>query len=307
MTTTQKMLLTATLTLAVSAVVYEWHRASEMEKELQGLRNQQASSTGQLERLRRECDEASRRAAFLASENAVLKDDAAELSRLREEAAQSNAAGQVNAAQSAAESWLERVAELKERLEQTPNAKIPELQFVTEQDWLNAAKRELKTDADYRRALSEMRSAGENKFSWMLFKAIDAYRRGNNRQSPTDLAQLLPYFDSQVDDAILQRWTMLPSDSFPNMRLGGDMVITQKTPVDDVFDRRYIIGASGGWGNTDFLESEIRETMTPVLEAYQATHSQSPLDDFSQLRPYATTPEQRAALEKLILRQSASK
>ena len=193
-------------------------------------------------------------------------------------------------------------------MEQTPGAKIPELQFVTEQDWLDAAKRELKTDADYRRALSQIRSAGENKFSWMLSKAIDAYRRSNNRQSPTDFAQLLPYFESQVDDAILQRWTMLPSDSFPNMRLGGDMIITQKTPVDDVFDTRFIIGASGGFASTDFFESE-RETMNPVFEAYRrATHSLNFLpDDLSELRPYATTVEQRAVLEKLILKQTSWK
>jgi hypothetical protein len=81
MTTSQKVLVTVTVTLAVSVAVYEWHHASEMERELQALREQQVTSAGQFGRLQRERDEMSKRLAVLAGENAALKDDAAQPAR----------------------------------------------------------------------------------------------------------------------------------------------------------------------------------------------------------------------------------
>ena len=61
-----------------------------------------------------------------------------EVGRLRENTHSSNN----DPTAAAAKSWLARVSQLKERLQQTPGAKIPEFQFLTEQDWLNAAQNE---------------------------------------------------------------------------------------------------------------------------------------------------------------------
>jgi hypothetical protein len=214
---------------------------------------------------------------------------------------------QTDAAQSAAKAWLERVAQLEQRMEETPGAKIPELQFVTDQDWLYAAKRGLKTDADYRRALSTIRDTAESKVASQFAKAVRAYLRRNNDQFPTDLGSLQQYFDSPMDDAILQRWTVLPANAVSNIRLGGDVVITQTAPVDDVFDMRYVIGQSGGLGSIDFFWTDNGETMKSLNEAYATAHNGQSPDDLSQLQPYVTTPEQRTALGKLILRQSTLK
>ena len=78
-------------------------------------------------------------------------------------------------------------------------------------------------------------------------------------------------------------------------------IITQRAAVDDVFDTRYGIGPNGS-GSTDFLNQELRKTMDPVWEAYSAAHDGQGPDDVSQLKPYASTPEQQAALQKLILK-----
>jgi hypothetical protein len=191
-------------------------------------------------------------------------------------------------------------------LEQAPNAKIPELQLVTEQDWLDAAKGELKTEADYRRALSRLRGAGENRFGLMLKHALNRYMQSNNEQFPTDLDQLQPYFDSPVDGAALQRWEIAPAETVKSLGLGGDVIITQKGPVDDVFDSRIGIGPNGS-GSTDFLSWGIAPTMNPVIEAFRAAHNGRGSTDLSQLLPYATTPEQQALLQKLILKYSSPK
>jgi RNA polymerase sigma factor (sigma-70 family) len=187
----------------------------------------------------------------------------------------------------------------------TPDAKIPELQFLTEQDWLKAANGNLDTDADYRRALASLRDAGENKFGNMVETALQKFYQANGKQFPTDFAQLQPYFDSPVDDAILQRWEITPASTVPNLGM-GDPIITQKAPVDDMFDQRIAIGPNG-YGSTDFLSSEIRSTLGPVFQAFQDANNGQESTNSSQLLPYASTAEQKALLQKLMQRDSLTK
>lgn len=202
----------------------------------------------------------------------------------------------------AAKAWLLKVNKLKQRLEDTPGAKIPELQFVTEQDWLNVASKRLDTDVDHRRALASLRDAAEEKLGKMYQKALKKYSQANQGQPLTDLTQLQPYFDSPMDDAILQRWQIESSKQYGGSGLGfGDFIISQKAPVDDVFDEHYIIG-SDNLGFNSFLDGQ---TLQPVFKAFQTANNGQDSTDLSQLLPYATTPEQQAALQKQILRASA--
>jgi len=203
-----------------------------------------------------------------------------------------------------AKAWLAKVNKLRERLEENPDAKIPEMQFLTEQDWLDVASKKLDTEADYRRALAALRSAAENKFGAMYQQALQKYSQASNGQPLTDLAQLQPYFASPVDDAILQRWQIEPAKQEGLTQLGGDWVIVEKAAVDDIFDSRDIIGLNGG-GTSSFLDQEIGQTLSPVYKAFATANNGQTITDISQLLPYATTPEQQAALQKKILKASA--
>ena len=305
MTTLQKTLVTATVAVLAGAGIYEARQALQLREQNHALQQQQVSLADQIRQLQRERDEMTNRLVALQAENAQLKSNqnTAELLKLRGEVARlRNEANDPTDA--SAKALVAKMNRLKQRLAETPNAKIPELQFVTEQDWLNAANGKLDTEADYRRALASLRSAGESKVGSMLKKALTGYMRGNNGQMPTDLAQLQPYFDSPVDDDILQRWEIASAATVKSLGLGGDVIITQKAPVDDVFDTRYGIGPVG-FGSTDFLSREVAPTMNPVWEAFKAAHNGQWPDDVSQLLPYATTPEQQAALQKLMLKNSA--
>jgi hypothetical protein len=204
----------------------------------------------------------------------------------------------------AAKALVAKINQLKQRLEETPGATIPELKFLTDQDWLNAANSKLVTDADYRRALASLRSAGESKVVPVLKKALSDYMQNNNGQTPADISLLQQYLNPPLDDQILLRWEIAPADTVQSLGLGGDIIITQKEPVDEVFDTRYGIGPNGS-GTTDFLSRETMPAMNPVFEAYRASNNGHWPADVSQLQPYAVTAEQRVALQKLILRDSA--
>ena len=181
------------------------------------------------------------------------------------------------------------------------------MQLLSEEDWLAVVNgRALDTELDFRRALSALRGAGEVKLASAMQKALRGFSRANPGRFPSELAQLQPYFDAPITAAMLDRWRIAPGTAVPMVGV-GETIITQKLPpVDDVFDTLYVVGSGGGQGATDFVSMETREVMQAVFEAYQAAHATGQPPDFVDLQPYATTPEQQAALQKLLLRHSTS-
>jgi len=114
------------------------------------------------------------------------------------------------------------------------------------------------------------------------------------------------YLEAPLDKAILERWEVAPASTVPSLGLGGDVIITQKAAVDEVFDQRYGVGPHGQ-GSTDFLSRELAVVMQPVRDAYRAAHNGEWPTKQSQLLPFATTPEEQTALGKLLLREASSK
>jgi RNA polymerase sigma factor (sigma-70 family) len=304
MTTLQKVLVTATVALVAGAGIYEGREAAHLHEATLAFQKQQASATAEMHRLQQERDDATRKIETLSAENMQLKSNTttAELLALRGKVTRFEA-DEKDPLNSTAKDWLGRVNKLKQRLEQSPDAKIPELQFVTDQDWLNAAHNPLDTEIDYRRALATLRNAGQGKFAGTLHDALQKYSQANSNQFPADLAQLQSYFDSPVDNALLERWQIVPMSK---NGLGGDFQITQKSTPDEFFDSRINIGLYGYGSGSDFMQFEGRDLLAPVYKAYKAANGQSP-PNASQLLPYATTPEQQAFIQKMAERDALTK
>ncbi|MGA3145664.1 MAG: sigma-70 family RNA polymerase sigma factor [Verrucomicrobiota bacterium] len=135
---------------------------------------------------------------------------------------------------------------LKQWLEANPSEKIPELQNLSDQAWVNAADT-LTTDDDFARAARILRANAEDRVFEMLGVALRKYARDNNGQFPNDLSELKPYFESPIDDVILQRYEILPASSLVSeLQPGGDWVITQKAPVNPALDLREAMDLNGG-------------------------------------------------------------
>jgi biopolymer transport protein ExbB/TolQ len=247
-----KLLAVAVVVLAV-IVGKQSRQLSQMKKQTSSFEQEQETLSQQIQQSSHEHDEATRRLAIVQEENERLRRETSDAPRLRNDSQElarlKEADAQVRNDPTRAElnAWLARVSQLKQRLEKAPDARIPELQLVTESDWLNVARAKLETDDDYRVALSLLRTAGETKFYKMAVPALYEYMKANNGQFPTDLSQLRPYFGSPVDDAILQRWEVVPSDTLPAWKSLGDWVITQKAPIDPENDRRFGFSLSGSY------------------------------------------------------------
>jgi RNA polymerase sigma factor (sigma-70 family) len=306
MTALQKTMLAVSLAAAVGTGIYQASQAARLRSELQALNQAQAPAAERLRQISELSDQAKAQIAALQEENQQLHKANEDLPRLRGElarlrndaraAALSKSSNE--ATQTAAKSWLDRVGLLKQRLEQMPEARIPELQLVTEQDWLNAAKGELVTEKDFRRALSALRSAGENKFVSQLQPALKQFLDANGGKFPTDLSQLQAFFKSPVDDAILQRYQIIPASDLPNQNMGGDSIITQRSTVDEENDQRWGIGPNG-YGTTSGFKPSPLDVLAPALKSFMAASNGLEPTDPSQLQPYISTSAQQAALQKV--------
>jgi RNA polymerase sigma factor (sigma-70 family) len=259
MTTFQKSLVVAALAAAVGAGIYEARRASQSQREVVALQQQQAPLAEQVDRLRQQRDDAVRKLQSAQQHIEQVGRDTAELPKLRSEVArlreQSRELTQLKSAARGTNdpftqsvlSMANRAAELNSRLQQMPEKKIPELQLLTENDWLAAAKdSDLDTDAGVRTALRDLRRIAKNEFGKMIGNALAKYVEANNGQLPADVAELLPHLKQPIDPAILQRYQMLYSGQLSDVPPApgghGQWVISEKAPVDSDYDSHLYIG-----------------------------------------------------------------
>jgi RNA polymerase sigma factor (sigma-70 family) len=193
----------------------------------------------------------------------------------------------------------EKIAALRDVLVRLPEQSIPELKLATNGDWHSAVDGNLETTDDYRRALGKIRSSAERRFAALLQPALREYLSANREQFPTDTSQLQAFVGAEIDSTMLQRYKVVPSSEVPNVRMGGDWMITQKNLIDSEYDYHSVIGPRGS-GTTNVSPSYIRdiELLKPAIKAYEAVHGKRHAD-LSQLSPYVTSPEQRLAIERL--------
>ena len=263
MTTTQKTLFAVALAAAVGTGIYEAHQASILRTEVQTLRQQPTQPAGQIQQLINDRDESMRQLAALRADNErLIRNTAdllklrAEVTRLRNEASLSPPEKAADASTDAtAKSWLARVKQLKQYVDQNPSEKIPEFQFLSERDWLAVADAGLETasfekEDDYGRALQSLRFSAENSMGRRVLAALQKYSQANNGQFPGDISQLQPYCDPSAEALLFQLYEMRPVNILPasvieESRAKGDTVIMRKTRVNPNSTSRLVISAGG--------------------------------------------------------------
>jgi hypothetical protein len=295
--TTQKTLLATTLGAAFIIGIYAALHLADLRNEVEALRQQQSPLSRQLEQMRHERDEAASRSAALQHENDDLRRALQELPRLRGENARLRSDSQVVAESKpvgAAVSenstldgtlkpWAARAASLKQKLAQMPDKQIPELKLLKEQDWFDATKNaNLDTEDGIRQSMRNLRNQAKLDFDHLLQGALRGYAQDSGGQLPSDLAQLKPYFQTPVDDEILQRYKLLQTGQLSDA--GGDFVVAETAPpVDNEFDTIHQISIGGISVNNVHLTDDLVAAAATAFA--QANNGLLP-HDASQLTPY---------------------
>ena len=201
-----------------------------------------------------------------------------QITLLRNELTKQSAANSAssNDASNSEEQPYRRHAKLLIRyFDENPSAQIPEMKLLPKEQPLSASiyglavklaaqndaanygklgffdenRIKLETNEEYRRAASELRSYAEYSVAPMFCAALKEYLQANNGTYPKSASELQAYFSSPIDDAVLQRYEIQPASNYSKIQAKYDSsvqlsgsVITQKTPVDEDFDHRIIIG-----------------------------------------------------------------
>jgi RNA polymerase sigma factor (sigma-70 family) len=313
MTTIHKTFITATIAATVGMGIYEVRRAAHFQEQAQALQQQQHSLAIENQQLRQERDDAANRLAAvqqasirpsgntsellrLRGEVARLRENARELAQLKAAAA---ATGNDSAIEATLKSWATRAAQLKQRLEQMPDKKIPELQLLSDKDWLDAIKepKQLDTDADFRQGLKNLRDSAKTAFGDMAREALKKYADANNGQLPTDLSQLNPYFQTPVDDATLQRYSLLQTGKLGDVPVGQAVFAEKAPPVDNEYDSAYEFTMNG---LTSWDVNNPGDIVGRAAIDFAKAHGGLLPTDASQLAPYLKRPVDAATVQSFM-------
>jgi RNA polymerase sigma factor (sigma-70 family) len=303
MTTLQKIAVTAALAVSVGVGIYQAKEAANARAEVQTLQQQQAPLAEQIQQLQRERDEATNLLARMAGESAKNQSDNNELLKLRAEVTRQKSVVNIESdpAFQQARLWLAKEDKLRQQFAEHPDQWIPEMKFLTSEDWLDQARKaDLDSAAGIRCALSNIRVAAAFNFAQKINQALNTYMITHNQQLPESTSELDSYFRPPVDDAdtILSRYEMLDSKELANPAYQG-AAITQKTLVDHI-DRAVLIGTKNVTSiSTPNWPTVIPDELEPVVKAYADANNEGFLT-FYDLEPYATTAAQKDALNKII-------
>jgi RNA polymerase sigma factor (sigma-70 family) len=254
---TAKAVIATALVAMLGTTVYQAQQNTMLRDQLEGLQ----ATIPQVQTLAQRRDQADRDLSQLRDENNELKRNTSELRRLRAEITKLRDDSKELAIRKAgivsdetiseALQWQQRVGLLKQRVAQNPAVGIPEMQLLTERDWLGAAQIDLRSEDDYRNALSELRTCAEAKISGDLVEALAAYIKQNGH-FPNTVPDLEPFLKRPINLAILQRWMVASPKDFKAGRLGGDLIVTQSSTPDPEYDKRLLIGPNGCYPITPF-------------------------------------------------------
>jgi RNA polymerase sigma factor (sigma-70 family) len=312
MTTFQKIAVTSALTAAVGAGIYEAKQAHDARNAVAKLQAEQTPMAMEIARLQAETNKLSDLLASAKDQKQLTQTQFNELLKLRGQMSvkQANAEVENDPAFEMAQIWLAKEKKIREQFELHPEQKIPEMQFLKEEDWLDHARHaNVDTANGMRIALSNIRAAASGIFAEKFALALQAYMAANQQQLPATASQVAGYFNPplQDTDAIFSRYVVpAASDSFfamnPNMT--NMLFVQDKSTIVDAIDQQVAFGQHETVWLPPLQPSQMNSVLPPELEAvgkaYSDANGQGFLSPYD-LKPYATTPEQKAALDKLIL------
>jgi hypothetical protein len=201
-------------------------------------------------------------------------------------------------------SWLARLKQLKQAFVEYPQKSIPELQLLSDRDWLRLARTaRFDSDEHARKTLAAVRAEAKREFTRRMAAALSKFTKAANGQLPATTLELAPHFDPPAELSMLQRYEMTQTGKAGEGKSGVSQAIREKGPMDADYDERMSVQANGGWGTDiaprawmdDFKERHIRANKDYAQANYGAMAR-----GLESLAPYFNPPLDTVTLEKLL-------
>lgn len=128
----------------------------------------------------------------------------------------------------------QRVALLKRMLASMPNQRIPELENLTEQDWLDVAiEREPRTAEDFRRAFGTLRNRARFNTFQPVFQRLRDFLAARQGDIPTSLAELTHLATTPLERAMLARCDLVARGNVTQLAANADILVENRSTIID--------------------------------------------------------------------------
>ena len=248
MTTMHKAAISLLLAAGIGAGLNEARRGANARAALADLQQEGRRLHEQARQAEQEREQATTLLEQARAEIAGLQAQAREVVTLRGEVARLRAVRPLQADQrndpfmQSVMSLVQRASELRSHLERMPDKNIPEMAWLTENDWLTAASTaDLTSDIGTREALRQLRRLAKERLYPAWQNALTAYTKANHNQLPQDPVELQPFFERPVDVAVLRRYKMVRTGAVKGFS-PDDWLIAERAPVDPEYDTRFKMG-----------------------------------------------------------------
>lgn len=197
---------------------------------------------------------------------------------------------------SALSGWLSRVERLKSVLADNPKWKIPEMSYLTSNDWLSVTlENPLSTGAEIRKALSRLRELAKAKpqVGPNFVQALNAFARAHEGRFPNKIAELIPFLKPELPNEILARYRVpskAPAAMDPNRAFfaqNGPLLLEEVEPVDEDYDTQLVF-MDDAWAT--FNASKLGDAVVAAWSAYEKANSKKQPENADQLLPYFASP-----------------
>lgn len=258
----------------------------------------------ELSLLRQELATLRQEAVSLAKLHAGTIRDLAALEKTRIEIDRLKALTDPNA-EATLQTWLGRVHLLKERLEKMPEKRIPELKYLTEEDWLDITRIiKLEDEFDFAAAFASLRlrSKCAAPVAGNIQIALTEYLDAHSGNTPANSSELKSYLHTPVEDEILNRYGMVFTGR-PQDLPRSKVLLQEKQTVDDDYDNLLVITKEA----MHFRDvSKNGDAVEQAIKAYAKANNQKPAKA-EDLLPYLTVPLTNAQLTHHWTRSAARK
>jgi hypothetical protein len=198
------------------------------------------------------------------------------------------------------------VKQLRRLFDERSDQRIPELQFLTDQDWLRVAKNvNFDSEESTRRALAAARDTAVNHFTQRLSEGLRKFAKAPNLDGSASILALMGFLTPPIDVAILDRYEL---SKISSTRLGGkvEWIVQNKAPIDVDYDSRVRISASevGSYASSSTPGvlgwiPDFQERMMSAAKDYTAERKAPPAD-LTDILPYFRPPLDPITAEKAL-------
>ena len=250
MTTLQKTSVATALLILGGGMVYQSRLASEFKGRVEQLQRQRDAQN--LRQFQQEQTDVAGGSASMDSHFDAQGQNAGEILRLRGEVGRlrREAAQRENEPlEHTATAWANRANQVKQWLSQNPQEGIPELQLLSDRDWLEIVAPIPHWDGtnDFSFASSVLRTRAKKRMAVFMGIALGDYLLANNGQLPGDVSDLKQYFDPQiaVTEAMLQRYQFLHGGDVSSLPYTQPLISEIRAVQNGQYDALFKIGVSG--------------------------------------------------------------